>query len=397
MTDPFEEITKAAKRQQAEKDALKALGRARTRLVLGKDATAVFFGALALRLRVETSWEIDTAATNGRVLVVNPDWFNALSKEQQLGVVAHEVMHPAMQHHVRRGERNLAKWNIAADAAINPILKEAGYDLPPEGVFPGEGEYKNLPKGLSAEEYYALLPDNPSDSGNDIDPGGCGAVMDEGDAATKALAAADWQIAVAQARALSKQRGDLPAGLARIVDEVVEPVVDWRSVLREFVARHARNDYSWATPNRRFVAQGLYLPSLRSEQIGSIVVAVDTSGSVPDHLLSAFRAEIEGILMTYDADLTILYCDCEIHRVQHWRSTDGPLVMDAVGGGGTSHVPIWKWLSEQAELPECVICLTDGRTDWGSDPGLPVLWCLTEDNKPPFGKSIVMRLKGVQQ
>lgn len=389
MTKSFKEPNKA-RRQQAEQEALQALSRARAKLVLGKGATAVFFGALALRLRIETSWDIETAATDGRVLVVNPDWFNSLPKSQQVGVVAHEVMHPAMQHHVRRGDRDLAKWNIAADAAINHILKDAGYDLPSEGVFPGEGEYKHLPKGLAAEEYYSLLPNTYSGTGNTIDPGGCGAVMDDGDEAMKALAAADWQIAVAQAQTVAKQRGDLPAGLARLIAEVLEPVIDWRSVLREFVSRHARNDYSWVRPNRRFVSQGLYLPSLHSEQIGQIVVAVDTSGSISDKTLSAFRAEIEGILMAFDVDLTILYCDCEIHRVQHWSPTDGPLVMNAVGGGGTSHVPIWKWLAEQAELPECVICLTDGQTDWGEDPGLPVLWCLTQDIKPPFGRAVLM-------
>lgn len=390
-TDPFAEIQRAAERHSLEEQAMRDVSLARTKMVLGKDAKSVFFATLALRLEAGVDWSIDTAATDGRRLLVNPEWFAKLPRDQQLGVVAHEVMHPAMGHHARRGSRTAKRWNIACDAAINPLLRDAGFVLPPEGVFPGVCPFNKLPVGLSAEEYYVRLPADEED-GRGSDPGGCGEVMEAAeDPAAQTQAIADWQVAVAQAHQAAKQRGTLPAGLQRLVDETLQPVVDWRNVLREFVRSQAKNDYSWSRPNRRFVHLGIYLPSLHSEQIGDIVIAVDTSGSIGSDMLNAFAAECEGILSAYDCSVSIVYCDCEVQHVQQWRSTDGPLVLEPRGGGGTSHVPVWQWLSEQADTPECVICLTDGMTDFGSDPGVPVLWCLTQDCSPPFGRKVVMQ------
>src|SRR5258705_12897363 len=139
-------------------------------------------------------------------------------------------------------------------------------------------------------------------------------------------------------------RGTLPAGLGRAAERVIHPPLDWRSVLREFVSAHARNDYSWARPNRRFIAQGLYLPGLRSEELGDVVLAVDTSGSISEQVLGAFAAEANAVLAAYDCAVTVLYHDTEVQKVQTWASADGPLVLDPVGGGGTSHNCVFDWL-----------------------------------------------------
>lgn len=387
--DPFAALQEAARRQAAEAAALKHLSHARAKLVLGKDAQSVFLATLALRLKPEVSWDIDTAATDGRRLLVNPDWFGALSPAERIGVVAHEVLHPTMQHHTRRGVREARRWNIACDAAINPLLRDAGYTLPDDGVFPGEGSYHDLPPGRSAEEYYALLPE---DQGDGNDPGGCGGVLDGGDdAAGLAAAEAEAAVAVAQAAQAARQRGQLPAGLARLVDEILQPRVDWRDVLREFLSRSlaARDDYSWSAPNRRYIAQGMYLPSLRSESLGEVVVAIDTSGSIDAQMLAGFSGELNGILECAPCRVHIVYCDCDVQRVDEWQPSDGPLtIIDAPGGGGTSHVPVWEWLRESGIDPACVVCLTDGMTDFGDDPGVPVLWALTESASPPFGRAV---------
>jgi predicted metal-dependent peptidase len=108
----------------------------------------------------------------------------------------------------------------------------------------------------------------------------------------------------------------LPAGLGRTVEEVIHPPADWRSVLREFVATHARNDYSWSRPNRRFLAQGLYLPGLYSEELGEVVLAIDTSGSIDRKMLGDFAVEVNAVLASYDCSVTVLYHDTEVERVQ---------------------------------------------------------------------------------
>src|SRR5581483_5007908 len=118
----------------------------------------------------------------------------------------------------------------------------------------------------------------------------------------------------------------------RQIDTILQPILDRRAVLREFVSRLARNDYAWSPPNRRFLHAGLYLPGPRSEELGEVVLAVDTSGSIGEAQLRRFASEAQGILDAYACDLTILYHDREIQGVEHWESCDGPLVLKAVGG-----------------------------------------------------------------
>jgi len=271
--------------------------------------------------------------------------------------------------------------------------------LPDVRLMPGEGQFSELPVGRSAEEYYSLLMKGKDDSGNSDDPagkndpGGCGQVIDpdQGDPAQVQAMEAEWKVAVAQAQQAAIGRGPLPTGLGRSVDQVLHPPADWRSVLREFVSAHARNDYSWSRPNRRFIAQGLYLPGMHSEELGDVILAVDTSGSIGARMLGIFAEEANAVLASYDCSVTVLYHDTDVQKVQTWRSSDGPLILDAVGGGGTSHVCVFDWIAQASDRPACVICLTDLETEFPSVlPDVPVLWAVTggQLSAAPFGRVI---------
>ena len=395
--DPFAVIELAAGRQAAEEQAARALAGARARLVLGRDARSAFFATLVLRLVPEPGWDLDTLATDGRVLRYHPPFVTGLSPDELAGVLAHEVMHCALAHPARRAGRDPERWNIACDLAVNPLLVSAGVVLPPTRLMPGEGTYAGLDPGKSAEEYSALLP-GPAAGGSEEtrvsgDPGGCGGVTDPaaGDPATSRQVEADWTVAVAQAQAAAAGRGPLPGGLGRAVDDALHPPADWRAVLREFVSSHARNDYSWVRPNRRFLAQGLYLPGLRSEELGDVVLAVDTSGSVGEQLLGVFASEANAVLASFDCTVTVLYHDTDVQKVQTWRSADGPLVLDPVGGGGTSHACVFDWLDRSGLAPACVVCLTDLDTEFPpTPPAVPVLWAVPGKAPcdPPFGRVV---------
>jgi predicted metal-dependent peptidase len=400
--DPFAAVEAAARQQVQEEAAALAVSRARASLVLGKAATHAFFATLALRLRPEPDGSCPTAATDGKRLVYNPAWFAGLPADQAQGVVAHEVLHCALAHHARRQHRDPTRWNIACDLAINPLLRDAGLPLPAGGLFPGEGTYRDLPTGQAAEAYYALLPSDPPGSkapdspGKGDDPGGCGGVCDPGDGSEAAAAqsAAEWEVAVAQAQQVAQQRGRLPVGLGRCVAEALQPRVDWRDVLREFVAQTARNDYAWSPPNRRFIHRGLYLPGLRSEELGAVVLAVDTSGSIGRQQLDQFASEAQGILDAYDCTLSIVYHDSEVQRVDTWRPSDGPLKLQPVGGGGTDHRPVFDWIDREGLSPACVVCLTDLYTDFPAQvPARPVLWAVVGRNpsQPPFGRRVEVK------
>jgi predicted metal-dependent peptidase len=398
--DPFAVIEQAASRQAAREQAARALAAARVKLVLGRDAKSAFFATLVLRLVPEPAWDLDTLATDGRTLRYCPAFVTTLSPDELAGVLAHEVMHCALAHPARRGDRDPEQWNVACDLAVNPLLVAAGVVLPPGRLVPGEGQYAGLEPGKSAEEYYALLPapaepptGDTDEAGRSGDPGGCGRVDDpaRGDPAGARQVEADWRVAVAQARSAAAGRGPLPAGLGRAVERVLHPPADWRTVLREFVASHARNDYSWARPNRRFVAEGLYLPGLHSEELGDVVLAVDTSGSIDERPLGAFAAEANAVLAAYDCAVTVLYHDTDVQKVEAWHSADGPLVLDPVGGGGTSHACVFDWVDRAGLAPACVVCLTDLETEFPTmTPAVPVLWAVAGPvpRDPPFGRVV---------
>lgn len=387
--DPFGEMQQAAKRQQAEEVAAKNMSVARSILVLDRTAKGAFFATLAMSLKLVPVWDIETAATNGKELRYNPDFVNGLNDHTRVGLFAHEVMHNANRHQTRQGNREAKRWNIAGDLAINSLLVDAGYVLPNEGCIPGKDKFRNLDKALSAEDYYSRLPDQPQSEDEGDDPGGCGGVIPAGDGSEAAAAdnEAEWEVKVVQAGEAAARRGELPAGIQRLIGEIQQPKVDWRSVLREFVTVFARNDYSWNPMNRRYIHMGLYLPGMRSEELGDIVVAVDTSGSISQDILQLFAGEMQGILDAYQCKLKILYHDSAIAGEQTWESTDGPLVMEAAGGGGTDHRPVFDHIDAMPELPTCLVCLTDMCSCFPSEaPDYPVLWASTTPGaSAPFG------------
>jgi predicted metal-dependent peptidase len=414
--DHFASLEEAARRHDAEEKATTVIRAARSRLVLSKDACSAFFAALALRLEALPAWDLPTLATDGERLLFNPEYALSLSEREVGGVLAHEVMHCVLSHHARRGVRDPLRWNIACDLAVNPVLLGAGFDLPRGRLLPGEGEFAGWPTGLSAEDYYARLPDKSSQSSDESgegdgtgdpgdaggcgevsgnDPGGCGSVRDAGDGSPAVQQSSEtrWQMAVAQAARIAEARGkgDLPGGLVRAVEEILQPSVPWREVLREFLTRTARNDYRWNRPNRRFVARRLYLPSLAGESLGEVVVAVDTSGSIAQEEMDRFAAEVQGIVEAYDVHLTILYHDTNVAKVEEWSPADGPIRLRPVGGGGTSHRCVFKWIEEHGVDPSCVVCLTDLYTTLPKmPPAYPMLWAVVGDcsTEPPFGQRV---------
>jgi predicted metal-dependent peptidase len=372
--------------------------------VLGKDARSAFFAVLALRLQEAARWDVDTFATDGENLFVNPDFAASLAQSEVEGVVCHEILHCALGHHARRGVRDPQRWNVACDLAVNPLLVEAGFTLPASRLLPGEGAYAALPVGRGAEEYYSLLPDGGGGSvgvgggnakeGPRRDPGGCGSVREPGNgtAVERRDSSSRWQVALAEAEQLAHRRGALPGGLDRSVVSVLRPAVPWEDVLREFITRTAQSDYRWSPPNRRFVYAGLYLPRLSGEALGDVVLAVDTSGSIGQQLLDRFAAEAQGILDAYNVTLHIVYHDAAVQHVRAWRSTDGPLVLEPKGGGGTSHVPVFDWIDAEELEPACVVCLTDLHTEFPSaPPAFPVIWVAVCDTtrQPPFGECVL--------
>src|SRR5580698_433389 len=226
--------------------------KARTALLLDHP----FFGSLLFRLGGGASNSIQTMATDGVSLFYNPAFVETLKAAELAGVLAHEVMHPALQHHTRRGDRDRKRWNMACDYAVNPLLLDAGLTLPKDVLvdqrFRGmsaeriynliEGQQdqdgsngeQESQDGSSSDEEGGKQPNNSSADGEPAapaTPGGFGQVLDapepEGDDGhTITEQAREWKIAVEQAENIAKLAGKLPAGVARSLDQSEAAGVD---------------------------------------------------------------------------------------------------------------------------------------------------------------------------
>lgn len=339
---------------------------------------------------------IKTMATDGQRLFYDANFVMSLDLQELVGVLAHEAMHPAMAHHLRRSEREPRKWNVAADYAINPIILDSGLKLPKDALV--DAKYK----GMMAEEIYNLLPVSKSGGkGDNQDPGGCGGVMDatgkNGKALTKAEAdemVAEAKANLAQAAAMAKARGKLPAGVEALVDEMLNPQVQWTDVLRMFVARLIKTDTTWSTPSRRFAHQGIIIPGPLKEGTGEIVIGVDTSGSIycDPTALSQFLGEINSILEDVKPErIHLVYCDAAVAGVATFEQGDtiGPASFKPKGGGGTCFEPVFDWARENA-TPMAIVYLTDLMGSFPKGCDVPTIWVCAnnEGGTAPFGDVI---------
>lgn len=355
------------------------LTRARTGLVLD----APFFGMLALRLQLVEEPKIPTAAVDGKHIFYNPEFIAKQSYEETKTLIGHEVMHCVFEHIGRRGDREPRRWNQAGDFVINDVLVDSGF-TPIKGWL-----HNKAYAGMTTDHVYEMLPPN---DGN----GGAGDPLDDcqdGAPDDAAVNNVDWKIATVQAAQAAQAMGKLPGKLARFIDELTNPKVDWRAMLQRFISETSKNDYSWQRPNKRFLGQGFYLPTLHSETMGEIVVAIDTSGSIDQATLNAFGSEIKAIVQTSRPSKTIvIYCDSDVNHVDEFGPND-ELHFEMHGGGGTAFKPVMDYVTENNITPVCLVYLTDLYGDHKfAAPDYPVLWCCTTDVVASFGETIPIEI-----
>jgi predicted metal-dependent peptidase len=207
---------------------------------------------------------------------------------------------------------------------------------------------------------------------------------------------ADWKLALAQAAQASRAAGRMPGFMEEIVRDALRPKAPWQSILRDFMTHRSKDDYSWRVPNKRFIGDGLYLPSAYSETIERIVFFFDTSASVDSLLLAQFVAEANAILEEVNPEaMTLIQCDVRVTDVRELTADDLPFNPPILGRGGTLFQPAFDWVEENfQELPACAVYCTDMEPgDIPRDPGYPVLWAdFAGGHAPdmPFGERVVI-------
>jgi len=356
-----------------------------------------FFATLALFAHIRVTERCPTAATDGKDIFVNPEFVRSLSSPQVDGLLLHEVLHAALLHVPRRGTREPALWNIAADVVVNGMIAQlAGFELPANAIRDEKLEH------LSVEEIYELLLKDskafltfPNDLLYEPLEGDLSVNSSAIDGARRAALESHWRNAMQQALAVartSNQQGSVPAGIERELASVTQAQLDWRSYLWRYLVR-TPTDFTGF--DRRFIGQRLYLEALEGESV-KVYVAVDTSGSVGTEELRLFKSEVAGILSAYPhIECELYYADAAAYGP--YDLTTDSAIPKPVGGGGTSFVPFFEKVEPRhgTSLHSNGVCvyLTDGYGEFPPQPpNLPVLWVVTPGGLDlgafPFGEAV---------
>lgn len=363
------------------------LSKAKTSLVLEHP----FIGNIAMNLPFKLDFTLNppTACVDGKCISFHPEFIDTLNDEELKFLVAHECMHPMLEHNFRRGERNHKKWNQAGDYVINKLLVDDNIGKMPKQGLHNDALYQA--GNGTTDGIYNLLPE-PDEGGEN----GHGDSLDHcadgaSSPAEQAQQQAEWKVRVAQAAQSAKMMGKMSAGLERLVGELLAPKVDWRDVLRKFVEKAKNDTRSWARPNRRFLSQGMFLPSVSGESLGELLIAVDCSGSIDEETINQFASEINTI--KEDGNPTrihVVYFDSEVSHYESYGRDDVLNIMPH-GGGGTAFSPVFEYANEHNIEPVACIFLTDlVCNDFGDMPSYPVLWVSTYAEEAPFGEVVLM-------
>jgi predicted metal-dependent peptidase len=356
-----------------------------------------FFGALALFARYEVTKTVATAATDGRTIFINPDFWQPLSPAEQDGLLLHELLHAALGHCWRRGVRDPQVWNIAADVVINGMILEN-----PDAALPKGGMRDLRLEKFGTEEVYELLQRDfaklPPLTMTDLlaPPGEDGQSGETSlDTMHRTALAGHWRQALEQAAAIAAQQGgSAPAGLKRELTALDPARLDWRAVLWRYLVQ---TPYDFAGWDRRQIARGLYLEQLEGETV-RVLVCVDTSGSVATETVRSFLSEVAGILRAYpQLQAELWYADARAHGPFELRPDSA--LPPPVGGGGTDFRPFFvAALASLRARPSdraLAIYLTDGYGAFPAPaPPLDALWVVTVGGLAleqfPFGEAVRM-------
>jgi predicted metal-dependent peptidase len=383
-----------------------------------------FFASGVCKLPVRFVSGIETACTNGEVILWDRDFFDATDDTSLPTVYCHEVAHCQLGHLWRIPEgADWELWNIATDHAINLMLKEFSDLLKSQGKadpfpFPTGMEFCMNPKytGMSEEQIYWVLNAEkrsgsrfkasdksggsqgsgqsgkilPGASQRAKSPAGIGQIeapsQDPANSGKQKALQADWEGTLIQSAKIAAAQGQLPASIKRLVDGLVNPKLPWRQILASWLREQVSDDWNWLQPAIEYDESGFILPSLRSDRIRAIVTVIDTSGSVDEKLLAEFKTEEQSALDTLKPERLIeICCDAKVQSYREYQPGD-QVDLDAPGGGGTDFRPAIERALEIEPKPRCMVYLTDGHGTFGEDPGVPVIWIMYGGKKDaPYG------------
>ena len=341
-----------------------------------------FFGNMATRLKVMPAddWCL-TAATDGRHLYYNTQFFSEMSNKEIEFVIAHEILHCVYDHFSRRDHRSPKLYNVAADYIVNNLLVRDRIGTKPKLIdcyqdFKYEGWsseevyddlYKNAQK-ISIDQLGELLDDHIDWESEDEDgEGNSGKGSGNGNGrpvlSKEDLDAIRDEIKEAMIQAANAAgAGNTPAGIQRLIKEMTEPKMNWRELLRQQIQSTIRSDYTFARPSRKGWHSGAILPGMNFADTIDICISLDMSGSIGNEQAADFLGEIQGIMDEFKEYNIKLWCfDTKVYNEQDFSadSPDSLSEYNIMGGGGTDFDANWIYMKENDIQPKKFIMFTD--------------------------------------
>ena len=361
-----------------------------------------FFGNLATRMGIKEAddW-LPTAATDGRNIYFNREFFTPLTVKQVEFVIAHEILHAVFDHMGRREGRDPKIFNIACDYAVNgQIVRDriGDYNLPDIKIFHEPKYY-----GWSAEQVYDEIYEKYDEEqlaalgqmlDEHLDPDGEDGNGNQPKYSKEELKKIrdEMREAVMQA-AQAAGSGNVPASIQRMIKELTEPKMNWREILRQQIQSTIKNDYTFMRPNRKGWHMSAILPGTNYEDTIDICVAIDMSGSIGDEQAKDFLSEIKGIMEEYkDFKIKVWCFDTEIYNEADFDGYTMDTFMDyePMGGGGTDFMVNWEYMKENQIQPKKFIMFTDGYPfgSWGDEVYCDTVFIIHGNNTivPPWGE-----------
>jgi predicted metal-dependent peptidase len=360
-----------------------------------------FFGNMATRLKIVdgTDW-CPTAATDGRSIFYNREFFEPLTVKQIEFVIGHEILHNVFDHMSRRDGRNPKIFNIACDYNVNgQLIRDKIGEVPPViKIFHDTNYY-----GMGSEEIYDKLMDDHDEQslsqiGEMLDehvdwesnPNGSGRPQYTKDELKKIR---DEIREATMAAAQAAGAGNTPASVARMIKELTEPKMNWREILRQQIQSTIKNDFSFMRPNRKGWHMNAILPGTNYDETIDICVAIDMSGSIGDDQARDFLSEIKGIMQEYQEFNIKLWCfDTQVYNEADFNAytiTEFDQYQPK-GGGGTDFDANWEYMKEHDIQPKKFIMFTDGYPfgSWGDEAYCDTVFIIHGNNTivPPWGE-----------
>lgn len=387
-----------------------------------------FFGLLLMNMKIALDDTIGTAATDGERIFFDPAFLDEISDSELIFVLMHEIMHVVLKHSFRTGSRDEYGFNIACDIVVNSnILQASGWNLKSITLAKYGESMHRAPDGVegcryTAEEVYEMLPVTikGSGSGKLSVSGGAGAgtpgsgkasgntpgntagqaggFSDDhskwGSSQDKALEAL-WGNRIRDSYEASKGRSNIPIGVERALNELLNPTVDWRTLLNDFIQEEVV-DYSFMPPDRRFTDSPFFLPDFNDTETVAkdILFMIDTSGSMSAGEITKAYSEIKGAIDQFGGRLEgwLGFFDAAVVPPKPFVDENEFKVIRPAGGGGTSFEVIFDYVRHKMEdrVIASIIIMTDGYAPFPEESaamGIPVLWMINNDDvTPPWGR-----------